>query len=96
MEKHPSLELWLFAHRYGCNRVINWCQRSVQVQLDFMKRMLQDGALKWFLRRGISYEAIEDMLNTVWEQRTRRRAQDHKEYILKATLERLLTAIDED
>ena len=87
----------MFAHRYDFTRVIERCVQSVHVQLQFMEKMVEDGALQYFLERRISYDGIEEILNAVWEHKsTKGKIEDEKEYVARITLERLIAAIDEE
>ena len=97
VDHQPSLNLWLFANQHNLFKLVEKCHESIQVQLQFMQKMIQDGALEFFLERRVEYKVIEDMLNIVWEgKRSGNRMREEKDRIAAATLERLIAVIDDE
>jgi len=72
---------------------------SVFVQLEFMEKMVEEGALQYFLEARISYESLEKMFNTIWEQKGTSLSGLHEareEILAREELLRLINAIDEE
>ena len=63
----PSLDLWIFAHRYDLPCLQQRCLKSINVQTKFLERVVEMKNLQCFLDDRVSYIGVEEMLNTVWE-----------------------------
>jgi hypothetical protein len=62
-----------------------------------MEKMVEEGALEYFLQARISYENLERMFNIIWEHKSLGgRMEDAEEHIVREELIRLIDAIDDE
>lgn len=92
----PSLDLWIFAHRYDLQYLKQRCLASTRVQTAFLKTIIETSDIETFLRENVSFDGILEMNHAIAEKRGLHGKKElEKEYIARMTLQRLVNFIDE-